>query len=300
MEFWFRLARMKRFTLLVCALLPSRAYLPRPASSPVKVLVSGTPSGNDIIVFLPGRWSLLKEFDKEGFFETARKNWPDARFVVPDLHLGYHKNNTVTLRLHEDVILPAKKSCVKTTRFVGISMGGLGALIYDIEHPGEVDEMYLLAAFLGEEEAISEITTAGSLAKWNPSDVATKDFSRRLWIGLRSQWMEKGNRPVVHLGCDTEDRLSPSAKLSPGSSSRKKIRHGCPAHTTGRPGAPSSRRWSENTEASPTVSRPGRIRRHQAISPQASSPHSRKTSPVTWRSQPPCRPSSGSRRVPRV
>ncbi len=213
MGFRFHLARMKRFLLLVCALLPSCAYLPRPASTPVKAFVSGTPSGDELVVFLPGRWSLVKEFEKEGFFEIARKKWPDARLVAPDLHLGYYKGNSMARRLHEDIILPARKSGVKTIRFVGISMGGLGALIYDIEHPGEVSEIYLLAPFLGEEEAIAEITAAGSLAKWKPGDVATEDFSRRLWIGLRKKWLETGTRPVVHLGCGTQDRLAPSAKL---------------------------------------------------------------------------------------
>lgn len=213
MKFPFHLSRMKRFFLLLCALLPSCTYLPRPTSTPVKSLVSGMPSGDELIVFLPGRWSLVKEFDKEGFFEIARKKWPNARLDAPDLHLGYYKSNSMSRRLHEDVILPARKSGVKTIRFVGISMGGLGALIYDIEHPGEVSEIYLLSPFLGEEEVISEITTAGSLAKWNPGEVANKDFSRRLWIGLREQWLEAGKRPVIHLGCGTEDRLAPSAKL---------------------------------------------------------------------------------------
>lgn len=204
---------MKRLILFVLALLPSCAYLPRPTSEPIKTLVSGSPSGDELIVFLPGRWSLTKEFLREGFFEIARSKWPDAKFIVPDLHIGYYKNDTATRRLHEDVILPAKQSGVKSIRLVGISMGGLGALLYNLHYPGEISEIYLLSPFLGEDEAISEITAAGSLAKWNPGDIASEDFSRRLWVGLRGEWMEKNARPTIHLGCGTGDRLAPSSKL---------------------------------------------------------------------------------------
>ncbi|MDP4626148.1 MAG: alpha/beta hydrolase-fold protein [Akkermansiaceae bacterium] len=204
---------MKRLLFLLLGILPSCAYLPRPAHVPVKTLSAGNPAGKELVVFLPGRWSLVGEFKKEGLFQIAEEKWPEARLVAPDLHLGYYQSQAASQRLHEDIILPAKASGVETIRLVGVSMGGLGALIYDLEHPGEIDEIYLLAPFLGEEEAIAEIEAAGSLRKWKPGTIEEKDFSRRLWVGLREKWLEKGDRPTLYLGCGTEDRLAPSSRL---------------------------------------------------------------------------------------
>lgn len=204
---------MKRFLLLLLALLPSCAFIPRPTSTPVRKQVSVKGSGDELVVFLPGRWSFASEFEQEGFFEIARKKWPHAQLVAPDLHIGYYKNQTMTRRLHEDVILPAKQSGVKTIHLIGISMGGMGALVYDLEHPDEITEIYLLSPFLGEEEALAEISAAGSLVKWNPGTPRAEDFSRRLWVGLRMKWLQEGDRPKVHLGCGTEDRFASSNRM---------------------------------------------------------------------------------------
>lgn len=204
---------MKRLLLLLLSILPSCAYLPRPAHIPVRTLSAGNPAGKELVIFLPGRWSLVSEFEREGLFQIAEEKWPDASLIAPDLHLSYYKNQTASQRLHQDIILPARQSGVEKIRLVGVSMGGLGALIYDIEHPGVIDEIYLLAPFLGTEEVIAEITSAGSLRKWNPGEVPQKDFSRRLWLGLREKWLGQGNRPTIYLGCSTEDRLAPSSRL---------------------------------------------------------------------------------------
>lgn len=155
----------------------------------------------------------MEEFEREGFFEIASKRWPDARLVAVDLHLGYYKNQSMARRLHEDVILPARRSGVKSVRIVGISMGGLGALLYDAEYPGQVDALVLLSPFLGEEEALREIEASGDLKKWRPGPLAEKDFSRKLWLQLRENRLVKGRTTKVLLGCGTEDRLVASNRM---------------------------------------------------------------------------------------
>lgn len=194
-------------------MLPSCALFPRATPTPVATLACGEANGGELVVFLPGRWSRVEEFEREGFFEIARKRWPDARLVAADLHLGYYKNQSIARRLHEDVILPARRSGVERVRIVGISMGGLGALIYDAEYPGQADELILLSPFLGEEDALREIEAAGDLKNWRPGPVAEKDFSRKLWLQLRENRLVKDNPTKVHLGCGFEDRLAASNRL---------------------------------------------------------------------------------------
>ena len=204
---------MKRLCALFFALLPSCGLLPRDTPVPVSRLTGGKPDGRELVVFLPGRWSRVEEFEREGFFEIARKRWPDARLVAPDLHLGYYKNRSIARRLEEDVIDPARKSGVGKITLIGISMGGLGALIHEMEFPGRVDEIILLSPYLGEEGVLREIEAAGGLRKWNPGPVAEADFSRKLWLNVRKNWSENAPRPRVVLGCGNEDRLAVSNRL---------------------------------------------------------------------------------------
>ncbi len=204
---------MKFLSLLFLAVLPSCIFLPRATPEPVQTLSAGNPKGGELVVFLPGRWSKIEEFQQESFFEIASKRWPNARLVAADLHLGYYKNRSMARLLHEDVIAPAKRSGVKSIKIVGISMGGLGALIYDTEYPQQIDEIILLSPFVGEEKVLLEIQAAGGLRKWRPAAVKDEDFSRKLWLGLRENWLEKGNQPRIILSCGTEDRLAESNRL---------------------------------------------------------------------------------------
>lgn len=204
---------MKRIFAALLLTLPSCGLLPRSTPTPVPTLAAGQTKGSELIVFLPGRWSKVSEFEQEGFFEIARKHWPEARLVAADLHIGYYKNQSMARRLHEDVILPARRSGVKNVRLVGVSMGGLGALIYDAEYPGQADELILLSPFVGEDEALREIEASGDLMKWRPAPPAARDFSRKLWLELREKRLVKGDATKVLLGCGTEDKLAASNRL---------------------------------------------------------------------------------------
>jgi pimeloyl-ACP methyl ester carboxylesterase len=200
---------VKRILLALISLCPSCAWIPRPASVPVTSLEAGKSSSSEMVVFLPGRWSHVEEFEREKFFEMAGKRWPTARLVALDLHIGYYKNRSMAERIHHDVVLPARAAGVKTLRFVGISMGGMGALIYDVEHPGQVDELILLSPFLGKDDALREIEAAGGALRWKPGAVSDEDFTRRLWSKLREKWLLREDRPDVWLGCGFQDRLAP-------------------------------------------------------------------------------------------
>lgn len=84
---------MKGLLIVLSALLPSCAYLPRAPQVPIATLERGVAESRELVVFLPGRWSTLGEFEREGFFEIAAEKWPSARLVAADLHLGYYKGH---------------------------------------------------------------------------------------------------------------------------------------------------------------------------------------------------------------
>lgn len=120
-----------RPTLLLACLLGSCAYLPRAARTPLPVVVAGPAVSREMVVFLPGRRSLPQDYERKGFFKIAAQRWPGARLVAPDLHMTYYRDRSAVIRLHEDVIAPARKQGVKRIHLVGISLGGMGAVLYD-------------------------------------------------------------------------------------------------------------------------------------------------------------------------
>lgn len=201
---------MKRLLPLLALCLSSCGLLPRSTPVPVPTITGGSAAGTELVVFLPGRWSTVDEFEREGFFRIAAERWPAARLVAADLHLGYYKSRSSARRVHEDIIAPARRSGVKRVRVVGVSMGGLGALIHDLEYPGDIDEIHLLSPFVGEDEVIAEIAAAGGVRQWQGEAESERDFSRKLWRGLKARWLEQGRRPEVKLACGTEDRLAGS------------------------------------------------------------------------------------------
>jgi len=208
--FWSRLATA--LAVLAgggCGLLPRETVVPVPAR--VDDPAAGAP--RELVVLLPGRFSRPREFEEAGVVRLMRERHPRARIVAPDLHLGYYRDRSAIDRLERDVVIPARERGADRLILVGVSLGGLGALLYDLERPGEVDEMLLLAPFLGEEEALEEIEAAGGLAGWDPAPPGEDDFSRRVWLGLRERWQDEGRRPRVWLGCGRSDRLASSNRL---------------------------------------------------------------------------------------
>lgn len=206
---------MKFLAGLLSLLATACTFLPRPAPAPVR-LQSHPPSGDpdELVVLLPGRHSLPSEFAREGFVDTLRATRPSAHIVAPDLHVGYYRNRSMAERLHRDVIVPARTAGVKRVTLVGISMGGLGAMLYDLEHPGNVDEIILLSPFLGDESVIADIASQGGLAAWQPQGKDPDRFSRKLWQGLRERWLPRNDRPKLRLACGESDRLASATRLA--------------------------------------------------------------------------------------
>ncbi len=211
MTFWGQPA--SRWIRQACCLLAWMFSSCMPASRrtsvPVRCVTDAPAAENDhLVVFLRGRSNRPEEFRTWGMFAEARRRWPHARFVAPDLHLAYYYERTSTRRLKEDVIAPARALGKRRVTLIGVSLGGLGALLYELEYPGSVDEIILLSPYLGEEQAWREIAAAGGLAAWQPGPIAPDDFSRKLWQGLHQQWGGPENTTAhVFLACGEDDRF---------------------------------------------------------------------------------------------
>jgi len=164
-----------------------------------------------LLVFLPGRYDHPQDLVRNGLVAAVQERGIDADIVIPDLHFGYYIKRTAVDRLHEDVIRPAREKGYRHIRLVGISVGGFGALLHAQMHPGMVDEVVLIAPYLGESRIHQEIVRAGGLEAWDPGQWTAEDYERTLWAWLRDHGAAAD--PVISIGYGRSDSFASSNRL---------------------------------------------------------------------------------------
>jgi pimeloyl-ACP methyl ester carboxylesterase len=169
---------------------------------------SQTVQRHTLVVFLPGRGSGVSSFGEEGLVQELRRKRPELDMIGVEAHLGYYADRTLPVRLKEDVITPAKKLGYDDIWLVGISMGGLGAVLYDTAYPGDITGICLLSPYLGEGSIMQEITRAGGLAAWQPGAGQHLDQEREIWLKLKAYADNKKSDSRVYLGYGTDDRFA--------------------------------------------------------------------------------------------
>ncbi len=184
---------------------------------PVEHHAATTAPANRLVVLLPGLGDGPEAYLEHGFVDRILAIAPRTDVVCADAHYGYYREFTVVDRLHHDVIGPARERYDEIW-LVGISMGGLGAAAYALEHPGAITGLVLLAPFMGSADVIEEIRKAGGLRAWNPPDWrAMPEGSRakydQLWEWYRGFADTGEPRPTLYLGYGTEDRLRHANEL---------------------------------------------------------------------------------------
>jgi pimeloyl-ACP methyl ester carboxylesterase len=96
---------------------------------------------------------------------------------------------------------------------MGISLGGMGALIYARAHPAEIDGVVLLAPFLATRGVMAELTRAGGWSGWQPGELKPGDYERELLAWLKAYQPATTGLPQLHLGYGTHDRFAAASEL---------------------------------------------------------------------------------------
>lgn len=165
-----------------------------------------------LVVFLPGRGDSMADFERHGFISTLRDAGVNADTIAVDAHLGYYANRTVIERMRDDVLVPARARGYQRIVLVGVSLGGLGALLIDRDAPGLVDEMVLLAPYLGEKPSLfAQIKAAGGPAAWaSGRDPTAGGVENEIWtfLGNRSTTL-----PPTWLLYGRSDSLAPGHQM---------------------------------------------------------------------------------------
>lgn len=166
-----------------------------------------------LVVFLPGITDKLVAYEKRGFIDALRSRRLGIDLISVDAHFGYYKDRSVVERLKIDVIIPAKAQGYDEIWLVGVSLGGLGSLLYSLRYPHDVKGMLILAPFLGEPELINEISEAGGPANWQPDALSEEVGMRELWAWLKGYYNNNNDHPLLYLGYGRSDKFKVANSL---------------------------------------------------------------------------------------
>ncbi len=187
-----------------------------PTKNPIDTthFITGENQSKNLIVMLPGRGDRPDDFNKNGFIESIINSGVESDVIVVDAHVGYYYNQNLIPRLYEDVIVPSRLKGYKNIWMLGISIGGIGALLYTQQHPDSLNGIVLLAPFLGDKEIISEINSSGGIRKWIPKEpIPVDDYQRSLWHWLKGYSNPRHNLPKLIVGYGQDDSFALSNKL---------------------------------------------------------------------------------------
>lgn len=191
------------------------AYLPRATPTPIPTKEFPATAGkraSTLVVFLPGRGDTMDDFERNGFLETLHRTRPEADAIVVDAHLGYYLNRSIVDRLANDVLQPARQKGYRRIVIVGISLGGLGSLLCVRDHADLVDNLVLIAPYLGDKSQLfSEIQSVGGPANWaHDRSSGGKEIDEEIWafIGKNAEHL-----PPTWLFAGTGDRLHEGHQL---------------------------------------------------------------------------------------
>lgn len=188
---------------------------------PMPVIALGSPAAHDcLVILLPGRWNRPEAFADAGFARAVAARGLSLDLVAVDAHLGYYRNRSVIERLRADVVLPARaagagRSGYDRVWLAGVSLGGLGSLLYLRDHPDDLAGVLALAPFLGEPEVIRELEVAGGPLAWQPPPALDGTLGRELWSWL-APWLRRPSTVPLHLGYGEGDDLAPANRLLAG------------------------------------------------------------------------------------
>lgn len=181
------------------------------------ILFPGPSAGSDrtLLVMLPGAHVVPSDFAEHGFLDALRAH--PAHGAVDAMAVGLkpddYLDGDVAARLHDTVIGPAMARGYARLWLLGISLGGMGALLCARARPGTVDGIILLAPFLATRGTIAEVVAAGGLEAWEPGAPTRPDIERGLLSWLKSRPFADGGQPRLLLGHGTTDRYADASRL---------------------------------------------------------------------------------------
>jgi pimeloyl-ACP methyl ester carboxylesterase len=171
----------------------------------------------NLLVMLPGAYEAPEDFDKQGFVQAVRKRQLPIDCLAVDAHLGYTNNGSIPERLLHDVIQPARAQGYVNIWVMGISLGGLGALLLNMRYPSTIQGIVALAPYIGTRDTLDKVRAGGGLSQWvAPSEIGPKDWETPLMASLKTLSAKARigqHTPYLWLGYGASDRFAESLSV---------------------------------------------------------------------------------------
>lgn len=201
---------------LVCGGCNFAAYFARNNNEPMQALEARMDPHvrrSCLVVFMPGMLDTPDNFVDAGFLDAAARASSSCDLVAIDAHFGYYRAGIIRQRVAEDVLRRAELRGYEDIWLVGISMGGLGALMVAQQNADRIRGVVLLAPFLGDAALVQSVEDAGGLARWTPPEDADPwdedEFDDALWAWLTGYASRPDDMPELYVAVGTEDSLRP-------------------------------------------------------------------------------------------
>jgi len=215
-------SRLRSFALALCAssLLGCASWLPAP--TPMRAVdyqrATSAEPARCLLVLLPGMGDDAEDFVEQGFVAEVQRRQLSIDMVAAQATLGYYAKGIFAERLYQDVLRPRLRNAYREVWLVGVSMGGMGALLYARSRPAaEVTGVIAIAPYLGDEHLIESIDNAGGLARWKAPprvEPITEDtWQPELWRYLQAVTQGREQGPVLHVAYGSQDRLARADSL---------------------------------------------------------------------------------------
>ncbi|PNU20616.1 hypothetical protein C2E25_06115 [Geothermobacter hydrogeniphilus] len=195
------------FFLWLCFIMPLAGCFPAP-TTPIPTLEYRNPAARNnpkLLILLRGIWGGNDIFEREGMIQEVLDRKLPFDMVAPDSHFGYFRSETLPIRLHEDIILPARAKGYREIWIAGVSMGGLGSWFFLMEYPEDIDGIIMFSPFLGWGGIVEEIQEEGDIHAWQPGEHTVKDWERYLWAFIKKYLENQKDYPPIYLGYGDSD-----------------------------------------------------------------------------------------------
>jgi pimeloyl-ACP methyl ester carboxylesterase len=156
-----------------------------------------------LLVMLPGAGIEAGAFAAQGMVAQVHSRGLNVDMIAAAPELDLYLDGAAGPALHRAVIEPALAQGYDRIWVLGISLGGMGALLLARDCAARLEGLVLLAPFLGTPGTIAAVAAAGGLAAWQGGGSGTEPERRILtWLQRRPA------RPAIHLGFGEADRFA--------------------------------------------------------------------------------------------
>lgn len=161
-----------------------------------------------LLLMLPGVGIEVGDFSSHGLVAAVHDRGLPVDIVAARPELDLYFDGTIAAEIDHLIVKPAQQAGYARIWCLGISLGGMGALLYASSKYSNIDGIILLSPFVGTKGTISEISNAGSLAQWSSGTSNATRLERELLLWLKEFLSERPATPALYLGYGLSDRFA--------------------------------------------------------------------------------------------